>query len=52
MLGDAMFEIVAVIVALLVVTIAIVLILAAIKPGRFSVHRDIVVRAPRKRFSR
>ena len=45
-----MFEIVAVIVALLVVTIAIVLILAAIKPGRFSVHRDIVVRAPAEKI--
>ena len=46
MLGVAMFEIIAVIVAVLVVAIAIVLILAAIKPGRFSVRRDVVVRAP------
>jgi len=45
-----MFEIIVVIVALLVVAIAIVLILAAIKPGRFSVHRDIVVRAPAEKI--
>ena len=38
------------IVALLVVAIAIVLILAAIKPGRFSVRRDIVVRAPAEKI--
>jgi hypothetical protein len=50
MLGDAMFEIIVVIVALLVVAIAIVLILAAIKPGRFSVRRDIVVRAPAEKI--
>src|SRR3954447_15060696 len=41
-----MFEIVAAIVAVLLAAVAIVLILAAIKPGRFSVRRDIVVRAP------
>jgi uncharacterized protein YndB with AHSA1/START domain len=45
-----MFEIIAVIVAVLVVAIAIVLILAAIKPGRFSVRRDIVVRAPAEKI--
>ena len=45
-----MFEIIVVIVALLVVAIAIVLILAAIKPGRFSVRRDIVVRAPAEKI--
>ena len=50
MLGVAMFEIIAVIVAVLVVAIAIVLILAAIKPGRFSVRRDIVVRAPAEKI--
>ena len=46
-----MFEIVAVIVAVLAVAVGIVLILAAIKPGRFSVRRDIVVRAPAEKIS-
>jgi uncharacterized protein YndB with AHSA1/START domain len=43
---SVMFEITAVIVAVLAVATAIILILAAIKPGRFSVRRAIVVGAP------
>jgi hypothetical protein len=45
-----MFEITAVIVAAVAVAVAIILILAAIKPGRFSIRRDIVVRAPAEKI--
>ena len=48
-----MFEIIAVIAAVLAVAIAVVLILAAIKPGTFSVQpRHRVRGARRKRFFR
>ncbi len=41
-----MFEIIAIIAVVLAIAIAIVLILAATKPGRFSVQREISVKAP------
>ena len=41
-----MFEIIAIVAAVLVIAIAIVLILAATKPGSFSVQREIDVKAP------
>jgi uncharacterized protein YndB with AHSA1/START domain len=41
-----MFEIIAIIAVVLAIAIAIVLILAASKPGRFSVQREISVKAP------
>jgi uncharacterized protein YndB with AHSA1/START domain len=45
-----MFEIIAIIAVVLAVAIAIVLILAATKPDRFSVQRAITVRAPAEKI--
>jgi uncharacterized protein YndB with AHSA1/START domain len=45
-----MFEIVAIIVAVLAIAIAIIFILAATKPGTFSVQRATMVKAPPERI--
>ena len=45
-----MFETIAVIVAMLVLAIAVILILAATKPDRFSVQRATTVRAPAEKI--
>jgi uncharacterized protein YndB with AHSA1/START domain len=45
-----MLEVIAVIAVILAIAIAVVLILAATKPGRFSVRREITVRAPAEKI--
>ena len=45
-----MLEVIAIIAVLLAVAIAVVLILAATKPDRFSVRREITVRAPAEKI--
>ena len=45
-----MFEIIAVVAVILAIAIAIVLILAATKPARFSVRREATVRAPAEKI--
>jgi uncharacterized protein YndB with AHSA1/START domain len=45
-----MLEVIAVIAVILAIAIAVVLILAATKPGRFSVRREITVQAPAEKI--
>jgi uncharacterized protein YndB with AHSA1/START domain len=45
-----MLEVIAVIAVILAIAIAVVLILAATKPGRFSVRREITVNAPAEKI--
>ena len=45
-----MLEVIAVIAVILAIAIAVVLILAAAKPGRFSVRREITVQAPAEKI--